>query len=80
MAFEYQTVQINEAEHALRYSVIRRKLSFGTHSEQGGRALALFASVFDTCRQRDESPWTYLAKVIRLRRQGCDASPLPAAA
>jgi len=70
----------NQAEGALRHWVILRKLCFGTRSEQGSRALALLASVIDTCRQRDVSPWTYLADVIRLRRQGYDAPPLPAAA
>jgi AcrR family transcriptional regulator len=70
----------NEAESALRHWVILRKLCFGTRSEQGSRALALLASIIDTCRQRGVSPWTYLAEVIRLRRQGSDAPPLPAAA
>ncbi len=69
----------NEVESALRHWVILRKLSFGTRSEQGSRALALLASVIDTCRQRGASPWEYLAEVIRLRRQGSDAPPLPAA-
>jgi hypothetical protein len=70
----------NQAERALRHWVILRKLSLGTRSEQGSRALALLASVIDTCRQRGVSPWTYLAEVIRLRRQGLDAPPLPTAA
>ena len=70
----------NQAEGVLRHWVILRKLSFGTRSEQGSRALALLASVIDTCHQRGVSPWTYLAEVIRLRRQGSAAPPLPAAA
>jgi transposase len=70
----------NEAESALRHWIILCKLCFGTRSEQGSRALALLASVIDTCRQREASPWAYLAEVIRLRRQGGDAPPLPAAA
>ncbi|MGF1614536.1 MAG: IS66 family transposase [Gammaproteobacteria bacterium] len=70
----------NHAERALRHWVILRKLSLGTRSEQGSRALALLASVIDTCRQRGVSPWTYLAEVIRLRRQGLDAPALPTAA
>jgi len=69
-----------EPNGRLRHWVILRKLSFGTRSEQGSRALALLASVIDTCRQRGVSPWTYLAEVIRLRRQGSDAPPLPTAA
>ncbi|MGC1953465.1 MAG: IS66 family transposase [Gammaproteobacteria bacterium] len=70
----------NQAEGALRHWVILRKLCFGTRSEQGSRALGLLASVIDTCHQRRVSPWTYLAEVIRLRRQGGDAPPLPVAA
>jgi transposase len=70
----------NQAEGALRHWVILRKLSSGTRSPQGNRALALLASVIDTCHQRRVSPWTYLAEVICLRRQGGDAPPLPPAA
>lgn len=70
----------NQAEGAWRHWVILRKLCFGTRSRQGSRALALLASVIDTCRQRGASPWEYLAEVIRLRRQGGDAPPLLAAA
>jgi hypothetical protein len=35
----------NEAERALRHWVILRKITQGTRSDQGSRALALFASV-----------------------------------
>ena len=70
----------HQAEGRLRHGVILRKLSFGTRSPQGSRALALLARAIDTGRQRRVSHWTYLAEVIRLRRQRGDASPLPAAA
>jgi transposase len=70
----------NRAEGALRHWLILRKLSFGTRSPQGSGALSLLASAIDTCHQRRGSPWTYLAKVIYLRRQGGAAPPLPAAA
>jgi hypothetical protein len=46
----------NEAERALRHWGILRKITQGTNSEQGSRALALFASVFATCRLRNSSP------------------------
>jgi len=70
----------NIAERALRHWVIARKLSYGTRTQQGSRAFALLASVIDTCRQRQVSPWPYLAEVIAERRKGNPAPPLPVAA
>jgi hypothetical protein len=35
----------------------------------------LFGNIIDICGQRGVSPWTYLAEVICLRRQGCDTLP-----
>jgi hypothetical protein len=70
----------NAAERALRQWVIARKLSYGTRTAQGSRAFTLLASVIETCRQRQVSPWPYLATVIAERRQGNPAPPLPAAA
>ena len=67
----------NEAERALRHWVIMRKITQGTNSEQGSRALALFASVFVTCRLRNGSPLLYIRDVIKLRRQGRDTPKLP---
>jgi len=69
----------NIAERALRHWVIARKISYGTRTQQGSRALALLASVIDTCRQRNVSPWTYLAEVVAERRNNNPAPPLPAA-
>lgn len=68
----------NEAERALRHWVILRKITQGTRSEQGSRALALFASVIETCRLRGCSPLLYIRDVIKLRRQGEDVPKLPA--
>ena len=70
----------NEAERALRHWVILRKITQGTRSPQGSRALALFASVITTCRLRGHSPLLYIRDVIRLRRQGYEAPKIPAAA
>jgi hypothetical protein len=67
----------NEAERALRHWVIMRKITQGTNSEQGSRALALFASIFVTCRLRKSSPLLYLRDVIKMRRQGNDVPKLP---
>jgi hypothetical protein len=52
----------------------------GTRTEQGTRAFALLASVIETCRKRNVSPWPYLAEVIGQRRKGLPAPPLPAPA
>ena len=70
----------NEAERALRHWVILRKITYGTRSPQGSRALALFASVITTCRLRGHSPLLYIRDVITLRRQGLDAPKIPDAA
>jgi transposase len=70
----------NEAGRALRHWVILRRISNGTRTEQGSRALALLASVIETCRKRNHLPWPYLAQVIAERRKGNIAPPLPAPA
>jgi hypothetical protein len=67
----------NEAERALRHWVIARRISYGTRTAQGSRAFALTISVIETCRKRGVSPWPYLAEVIRQRRKGEAAPPLP---
>ena len=68
----------NEAERALRHWVILRRISFGTRTEQGSRIFAILASVIETCRIRQQSPWRYLESVIENRRAGFVAPPLPA--
>jgi hypothetical protein len=67
----------NEAEQMLRHWVILRRITQGTRTEQGSRALALLASVIETCRRRGASPLRYLKEVIALRRRGLDAPDLP---
>ena len=67
----------NEAERALRHWVILRRITQGTRSEQGSRALALIASVMETCRLRNASPLHYIKQVIHERRQGRDVPELP---
>ena len=69
----------NEAERALRHWVILRKICYGTRSDEGTRVFAMLASVIDTCRQRNVSPWRYLENVIRERRSGRMVPELPAA-
>ncbi len=67
----------NAAEQALRHWVILRRVTYGTRSPLGSRTYALLASVIDTCRRRNVSPWPYLAAVIQERRQGHPAPLLP---
>jgi len=70
----------NATERLLRQWVNARRLSLGTHSEQGTRALALalLASVIVTCRARKASAWDYLAVALQAGRQGLPMPPLPA--
>ncbi len=67
----------NEAERALRHWVILRKISYGTRTEVGSRVFAILASVIETCRIRQCSPWRYLSDVIANRRAGLLVPPLP---
>lgn len=79
LAHPYLPITNNEAERALRHWVIARKLTQGTRTAQGTRVLGLLASVIETCRKRQLSPWPYLASVVAARRKGDAAPPLPAA-
>jgi transposase len=67
----------NEAERALRHAVIARRIGFGTRTSEGSNAYTALLSVIETCRLRGVNPWTYLAQVISLRRQGLDAPLIP---
>lgn len=69
----------NEAEQALRHWVILRSICHGTRTEDGTRILAILISVIETCRVRQQSPWIYLAAVIRQRRAGFSVPGLPLA-
>jgi hypothetical protein len=67
----------NEAERALRHWVILRKISFGTRTKEGSRVFAILASVIETCRIRNRSPWKYLTEIISNQRAGLTVPPLP---
>lgn len=69
----------NDAERALRHWVIARRISHGTRTSEGTAAFTLLASVIETCRKRNVTPWPYIASVIRERRQGNMAPSLPQA-
>jgi IS1 family transposase len=67
----------NHAERALRHAVIARRIGFGTRTSEGSNAYAALLTVIETCRLRGLNPWTFLAEVISLRRQGLDAPLIP---
>ncbi|WP_370630365.1 transposase [Methylococcus sp. Mc7] len=67
----------NEAERALRHSVIARRMSHGTRSELGSRAYALLASVIETCRRRGAVVLDFLGSVIAAARKGLALPSLP---
>jgi len=69
----------NAAERALRHWVIARRIGHGTRTAQGSRTVALLASVIETCRQRDHSPWAFIAETLTQRRRGLSVPVLPAA-
>ncbi len=71
-----QPLTNNEAERSLRHCVILRQISHGTRSETGTRVFAILASVVETCRRRQQSPWVYLATLIEQRRAGRPAPKL----
>jgi len=56
-----------------------RRISFGMRTAQGSMAFTLLASVIETTRQRNVSPWPYIAEVIKQRRKGEPAPVLPEA-
>lgn len=67
----------NEAERILRHWVIARMISHGTRTAEGSRAVAVLASVIETCRLRGAKTWDYLTQVIAARRKGEEAPPMP---
>jgi transposase len=77
LAYPHLPLTNNEAEQALRHWVILRSICHGTRTEDGTRILAILISVIETCRVRQQSPWLYLAAVIRQRRAGFSVPGLP---
>lgn len=77
LRYPHLPITNNLAERALRHWVISRKISYGTRTKQGSRGYTMLASTIDTCRQRDVSPWEYIAQVIGERRQNNPAPALP---
>jgi hypothetical protein len=65
------------AERLLRHWVILRRITHGTRTNQGSLAVATFASIIETCRLPNASPWRYLHQLFVLRRKGMEAPALP---
>jgi transposase len=69
----------NAAERALRPAVIKRKRSFGCHSEAGCRFVERLLSVTATLRLRRRAVLDYLVEALVAHRHGLPAPGLPAA-
>lgn len=69
----------NAAERALRPAVIKRKRSFGCHSEGGCRFVERLLSVTQTLRLRQRPVLDYLVEALVAHRHGLPAPVLPAA-
>jgi len=67
----------NEAERALRWVVLFRKITYGTRTDEGSRAFASMLSVVETCRLRGVDPWEYIANVVAHARKGGIVSTPP---
>jgi transposase len=65
----------NHAERALRGSVIYRKLSLGTQSDNGERRIERLLSVHTTCRLQRRPLYDYLVEILHAHSRG-DPVPL----
>jgi transposase len=64
----------NAAERALRPAVLRRKRSFGNHSEAGCRYVSRLLSVVQTLKRQGRSVLDYLHAALQAQRHGL---PIP---
>ncbi len=60
----------NRAERGLRYAVIYRKLSQGSHSAQGALATERLLSAAISCRLQGRSLFAYLVEVTQASIRG----------
>jgi len=68
----------NAVERALRPAVLKRKRSFGCHSEAGCRFVERLFSVTQTLRLRQRCVLDYMVEALVAHRQGLPAPELPA--
>ena len=80
LARPYVAMDNNAAERALRRAVIGRKLSFGSHSEDGAALQGLLLSVFATLDRAGISLWRWLEEFLGecalIGRQAVVADPV----
>ena len=69
----------NAAERALRPAVLKRKRSFGCHSEAGCRFTERLLSVTQTLQLRQRCVLDYLVEALVAHRHGHPAPELPVA-
>jgi transposase len=67
----------NAAERALRPAVLKRKRSFGCHSEEGCRFIERLFSVTQTLRLRQRPVLDYLVEALVAHRHGLPEPSLP---
>jgi transposase len=67
----------NAAERALRPAVLKRKRSFGNHSEAGCRFVERLLSVTQTLRLRGQGALEYMVGALAAYRDGLPAPKLP---
>jgi len=70
----------NRAERTLRSLVIKRKLSYGSGSDSGARALEALLSVVATCRLRQAAPLDFIQRALEAHLLGQPPPALPAPA
>lgn len=66
----------NTAERGLRPAVIKRKLSFGSHSNRGLRATERLLTIDGTCHRQNHSLLTYLTDALTATAAGQPAPSL----
>lgn len=60
----------NAAEQALRPAVLRRKGSFGTHSDGGSRFVERMLTVTASCRQQGRNLFAFLVDAVTAAQHG----------
>jgi transposase len=66
----------NEAERALRWVVLFRKITYGTRTTEGSLSFSAMLSIIETCRLRNIDPWNYyIAEVLAQGRKGIVIPP-----
>ncbi len=59
----------NPAEISLRETVLKKKISYGTRSENGKTAWENMLSIMDTCRKHEVSFFSYIREIFSGERK-----------